>query len=397
MPYPRYEFESLPSHILTRKQDCCGSLIETSYEVSTYTREVNGWVLEYPLSYYRKNRIPEPRNPYTKSVLRVYHPNGEARINCVNPTCNGGFISGGPIRETGEHGAGHLFSENVTQRAINDAIEKANQGINSISDDVGQRHQVYDTVVGTARRLGEAVKALRHGDLAAVARQLSCKRPGSGILHVSDIGAAWLQLKYGWMPLLNDVYSVMAALDPLNNVTAFVARGYAKEEVRQGSVEGPNSSGYTHAYEVSSLGSCRCELKYEVDDTALLHASQLGLFNPISLAWELLPFSFIVDWFYPIGNYFEGLGLIGATFLGGSTSLKGKTVRKESENWFDTPWNFVGDTLTGSQQWGFDVFSLTRTLINDTPTAVPVLQNPWSASHGFTMAALLSQYLSPFK
>jgi hypothetical protein len=36
----------------------------------------------------------------------------------------------------------------------------------------------------------------------------------------------------------------------------------------------------------------------------------LGLYDPAGLAWELLPFSFVADWFVPIGNYLENLNKI---------------------------------------------------------------------------------------
>lgn len=35
------------------------------------------------------------------------------------------------------------------------------------------------------------------------------------------------------------------------------------------------------------------------------YMAQLGLLNPEIVAWELLPFSFVADWFIPIGSYLE--------------------------------------------------------------------------------------------
>jgi hypothetical protein len=55
--------------------------------------------------------------------------------------------------------------------------------------------------------------------------------------------------------------------------------------------------------------------------------SELGFTNPLSLAWEVLPFSFVVDWSLPIGEYFNLLDADhGWSFRGGSTSTK--AVRK---------------------------------------------------------------------
>lgn len=40
-----------------------------------------------------------------------------------------------------------------------------------------------------------------------------------------------------------------------------------------------------------------------VENPNLHRATTLGLTNPAAIAWELVPFSFVVDWFIPIGNF----------------------------------------------------------------------------------------------
>jgi hypothetical protein len=37
---------------------------------------------------------------------------------------------------------------------------------------------------------------------------------------------------------------------------------------------------------------------------------QMGLGNPASILWERLPYSFVIDWFIPIGNYLELIGQV---------------------------------------------------------------------------------------
>jgi hypothetical protein len=41
--------------------------------------------------------------------------------------------------------------------------------------------------------------------------------------------------------------------------------------------------------------------------------ASIGLINPSTVVWELIPFSFVVDWFLPIGNFLHGLSALTGT------------------------------------------------------------------------------------
>lgn len=52
---------------------------------------------------------------------------------------------------------------------------------------------------------------------------------------------------------------------------------------------------------------CEVKIVYKVENRTLASLNSLGLVNPLSLAWELLPMSFVVDWFIPIGGFLRQL------------------------------------------------------------------------------------------
>jgi hypothetical protein len=84
---------------------------------------------------------------------------------------------------------------------------------------------------------------------------------------------------------------------------------------------------------------CKIGLTYRLDsaDRALL--AQTGIDNPALLAWELLPYSFVVDWFLPVGNYLQSLtDFAGFTFVDGWVSYK-------TEQWFTI--EYTGKVTTG--------------------------------------------------
>jgi hypothetical protein len=70
------------------------------------------------------------------------------------------------------------------------------------------------------------------------------------------------------------------------------------------------------ALHVLSIGSgenwvdtrVRYGLRYKIDSHLKAFLAQTGFTNPLNLVWEVLPYSFVVDWFLPVGAYLEALG-----------------------------------------------------------------------------------------
>jgi hypothetical protein len=47
----------------------------------------------------------------------------------------------------------------------------------------------------------------------------------------------------------------------------------------------------------------------------------MGVVNPLSIAWEVIPFSFVVDWFIPVGQVLEACtATMGLSFVDSWTS-----------------------------------------------------------------------------
>jgi hypothetical protein len=59
--------------------------------------------------------------------------------------------------------------------------------------------------------------------------------------------------------------------------------------------------------------------------------NQLGLLNPLSFAWEITPWSFVVDWLIPIGPVLSALTApVGLNFISGSTATRMSRVYEGS-------------------------------------------------------------------
>ena len=61
---------------------------------------------------------------------------------------------------------------------------------------------------------------------------------------------------------------------------------------------------------------------------------QMGLANPLLVAWELVPFSFVVDWVADVGTSLGGItDLLGCTVIGPYTTYYAKGKVRSSWYW----------------------------------------------------------------
>lgn len=156
------------------------------------------------------------------------------------------------------------------------------------------------------------------------------------------LASNYLAYRYGWMPLYLNVYGVMKHLydRSRNRPPIIIARGRADDKWSS-TVTGnagvyPYNNTSTGVYALAStwqwkqtwLHSVSAEFgfHYRLDSAFAASALSLGITDPVSLAYELLPLSFVADWFLDVQGFLQQFSAFrGKTFLGGW-----KTVRKET-------------------------------------------------------------------
>lgn len=168
-------------------------------------------------------------------------------------------------------------------------------------------------ITNSATRIFEAYKALKRGRLLAFYMALGITPP-RGTPYVSKKTARltasniWLEATLGWTPLLKDAYQGARALaflvesrPPVKKITARASTGYVI-----------NTTGAANlgSFTATDRGVLKVEygLEYTYSSGQLATLSMLGLTNPATIAWELFPLSFVLDWFLPIGDYLGKLG-----------------------------------------------------------------------------------------
>jgi len=211
----------------------------------------------------------------------------------------------------------------VRDQAIIKALKKLKDQNVNLALAYAEKEKTAAMMLSTAKSLSGAVRAIKKGDVKGACRAVRVPNKGPSRIPTpkgADVPKRWLELQYGWKPLLSDVHGSARALadlvtsDPTS--TRITVKGYAKsKELAFESITG----NFEYSIFTKYFKSCGVRLDYYPSSAqGLMQASALGLTNPFDLAWELIPFSFMVDWFIPIGDVLNVMdAALPFDFLGG--------------------------------------------------------------------------------
>lgn len=164
-------------------------------------------------------------------------------------------------------------------------LGEAKSSFRMIGDAAADIFEIYRSVrSGNMRR---ANAALRRRGLPKP-RKIS-KRPDQ----------RWLEYQYGWAPLIGDITKAFQEIvDGRETPTLFYAKA---------SSQFAPSPYNTNVNTQSTMGEyfVKCWYALKADKTARKMAEwNLGS-NPFLTGWELVPYSFVIDWFIPIGDFLQ--------------------------------------------------------------------------------------------
>jgi len=126
----------------------------------------------------------------------------------------------------------------------------------------------------------------------------------------NDASSAWLSLQYGWKPMLNDIYQAIELLKNgiISPDTFSLVRISRDTEFNGDALEAQNAAINAKVLDPSVWNrGVEIGVSFVINDETLYGLQQLGLTNPLGTAWELVPLSFVVDWFIPVGNFLQAL------------------------------------------------------------------------------------------
>lgn len=197
---------------------------------------------------------------------------------------------------------------------------------------IAEGREALNLIGDRAIRLRRAYKDLRRGDFKGFLRELSVKpkRKHKSVTRTAagEASGLWLEYWFGWSPLAGEIYQSTVALTAAQTSGKHVATAWCGLDGQIG------DSGTL----VTENGKYRVKTGATIryDNLDLMLATQMGLTNPLAIAWELVPFSFVVDWFTGVGNV-----------LGARSDFYGTTL-------MDAYWTEYLQTTSDFRTWNYD-------------------------------------------
>lgn len=273
---------------------------------------------------------------------------------------------------------------------VNSALIQARNNLKDMKVDLGtafgERRQTTLLAADTAKRIARSYRSLRRGLVRDAMRELgiSSRR---GEPRGSSAPQKWLELQYGWKPLLSDVYGACDALSKRDTDDwGVTAKGSGRSVIISQFHNRATGSSWFDTLSKYELGAF---VRVDAFLGPLNKLAALGVTNPLNVAWELVPYSFVVDWFLPIGAW---LGSIDATL---GVEIRGVSTSKlrKAKHYGNGVSHSEGAT-SFTNKWVVsksDVF-LDRTASTVLPRAsFPSFKDPVSYAHFANAMSLLAQ------
>lgn len=280
-----------------------------------------------------------PMNPFTYSLARSHSPYGS--LDFFWPDYGLYGYKRGAIPSWGTNLSPTLINQSVRDRIDNEALFRISNAAKESSVNLGimfaERKQTSDLIHRTAKSLADGLRDLRRGRPDTIARFLKVKTPDGSKrrpkpLSTKELADKWLELQFGWMPLYNDMYSSLESLAKARD-RVWRTRIAASASFRDMNA---SMSQWQDVVPVRRSENAIYTRKYVlyvgVSHEGRKSLAEFGITNPLSVLWEIVPWSFAIDWFIPVGRFLDSLdAYTGLVFeKGSSTSFEKTDIRYRS-------------------------------------------------------------------
>lgn len=256
-----------------------------------------------------------------------------------------------------------------------------------------ERASSVDMIAGRVKQLITFARFLARGKVFQALRALGQPRSQARIAEKKhavskSLANQWLELHFGWVPLVKDIYAAIDVLQSDSNARSALGKSGARE--LNSSVNGSTSWPIYSVSTTDEFVGVRLASQIWIENPNLFRANALGLTNPVSWVFEGVPFSFVADWFTNASQFLTAWDThIGLTVTGAHTTSfaynEYRTEPRQGSGWYPG----VSGPSSG---WAIGV-GVSRTLGISSPPFVMKSFRGFSVERGATAMSLLIQML----
>lgn len=338
-------------------------------------------------------RMPNPidETSYTREQLNILAPSGNGSWKTTTqyynwighlPKFNTTNLNGALQNPSGD------YDNNIGDVARLQALSQFNQRDLDLGTAWKERGKTANLIRGVATTGVEALNDIRKKDGRGLLNTLGLDHSYARARGVVDASLAY---HYGMKPLLQDVAGAVQALSRLPpQQWRILAKGaYANEskqsrQVGLGSFFPYQSESRLRLSNRTKISAVQRPLTREQD-----RLWSLGLDNPLGTAWELTPYSFVVDWLMPIGDWLSALNSI--KYYDGwqtvSTDFVEETMVATSSKGVVAGSIFCDTTISGGL---YKMKKIRRRVLSSIPLVGLPIKDPVSVDHMAKALSLLA-------
>lgn len=278
---------------------------------------------------------------------------------------------------------------NLTTSSLDKVWSRISDKKFSVSQMLAEREEVSGTIRDIISRVAKGIISLRHGNLIDAVKALF---PTSAKQLANDV----LIVQYGIRPLMGDLSSCISFLThPFQYPQTCSAVSSNKGRYMHVPLATANGISKTVYEDFDVYVKHGCSLTFTNETNYYLNA--VGLTDLVSLGWEVIPYSFIVDWFVNVSSVLQSLEVSTAVKPSNAyrTVFYRKVIRSSSRV-------LAGQTSYAPYKWKFDmtlgwyaeyVYCQRQPLPTLPLPELHFKDNPLTLEHLLNATALVSQLL----
>lgn len=181
----------------------------------------------------------------------------------------------------------------LRDRAVVEAHSKNKANDTQLIATIGELKETVNSIRDITWRAVKICKAVRRANLKALAKEITPK----------ELANRWMEARYALRPLVYDVSQTLDAFCNDAKTKRITARGFRTEWANASDevlIHGSSDFDIYAARSVVQSVEARAGVLSYVD--TLTKANIWGVDQVASSAWELVPLSFVVDWFVNVGK-----------------------------------------------------------------------------------------------